>query len=427
MFVGIKMSIIFTNKDKKHQLIKYLLIFMGISGLNTNLIQAQTDSMAHVVNERLKHIEQRLSNDPSLKKNYEDLTFYYGQLLKHRNDSAIHSDFRVSGYVDAYYAHYSDQLPLGAFQKFPTSAPVSNTFGLNMAMVNFQYQNDNLNATLGLHTGDIAKSAWSEKYNYIQEAHVGIKLIKRLWLESGFFRTHLGFESIQPRENIGSTIALTTYYEPYYLSGAKMTYYFKKQWSVQLNAFNGFNSFVAVNGRKTYGLSLAFEANKQLAFSFNSLYSAVSNELAIIRKKRLYNDLYMTYKSKQLILGLEANYGLQSHSKLSDSTQMAMMYSFTIAAKYNVYKSKYFAYSRLEGFNDDHELLTGPVINSNHQLVGVNALGINLGVEYKPKSNAFLRLEARRLQLNNKENIFYNQGHYANTRSEIVSAMGIWF
>lgn len=402
----------------------FSLIILLCSYAITN---AQTDTTAKAIQARLKQIEQHLSSNPILKKNYEDLTFYYSQMMKYRADSLINAGFKVSGYIDAYYATYSDKIPLGTFQKFPTSAPVSNVFGLNMAMVNLQYQNEHLNGTIALHTGDIAKAAWSETYNYIQEAHVGIKLVKRLWLESGFFRTHLGFESIQPRENIGSTIALTTYYEPYYLSGAKLTYYTEKHWSFQVNAFNGFNTFVAVNNKKTYGVSVGYEANKKLAFSFNSLYSDMSAELDVLRKKRLYNDLYMTYKSKKLVLGLEANLGMQSHSKLSDTTQMAWMYSMTVAAKYNLSKSKFFVYARVEGFNDDDEILTGPVLNSYHQLVGINAVGSNLGIEYKPKPNAFLRFEARYIQLKNKENIFLHNGQYSNQRMEMVGSMGVWF
>ncbi|MCB0820682.1 MAG: outer membrane beta-barrel protein [Bacteroidetes bacterium] len=388
---------------------------------------AQDDSTNKTIADRLRQIEKHLSSDPEFRKSYDDLTFYYGQMMKYRADSLLHEGFKISGYVDAYYAYYTDDLPLGAFQKFPTSAPVSNTFGLNMAMVSFQYQNEDLNGTLAVHTGDIARSAWSDKYNFIQEAHMGVRLINRLWLEGGFFRTNLGMESIQPRENIGSTIALTTYFEPYYLSGAKLTYYFKNHWLIQVNAFNGFNSFVEVNGRKSYGISIGYEPNPRLAFSFNSIYSDVSAQFDAVRKKRLYNDLYMTYKSKKLILGVEANFGIQSNTKLADSTQSAIMYSATVAAKYNLYKSKFFVYSRIENFNDDNELLTGPVVNSNHQLVGINAIGANLGFEYKAKPNTFLRLESRYIQLNNKEDIFLYNGNFSNTRWEFVSSMGVWF
>lgn len=400
---------------------------MLLLSICTTLANAQLDTNLISVNSRLKNIEKELTNNPVLKKNYDDLTFYYGQMMKYKSDSMMNAGFKISGYIDAYYAHYSDRLPLGEFQKFPTSAPISNTFGLNMAMVQFQYQNENLNGIISLHTGDIARSAWSVQYNFIQEAHLGVKLMKKLWLESGFFRTHLGFESIQPRENIGSTIALTTYFEPYFLSGAKLTYYINPKVNVMLGAFNGFNSFVAVNSHKTYGISMGYDINKKLSMSFNSLLSNESKSWESYERNRLYSDLYLTYKSKRIILGFESNFGVQTHSMLTDSTKTALMYSITAAAKYKFNNGKYSLYTRGEIFNDNNEILTGPILNSYHQLVGVNAIGFNLGAEYKAKSNTFLRFEGRFIHLKNKENIFNNSTGYSNLRWEWVSAMGVWF
>ncbi|MFM7639608.1 MAG: outer membrane beta-barrel protein, partial [Bacteroidota bacterium] len=389
---------------------------------------SQTDTNALNIQHRLKRIETELTNNPITKKNYEDLTFYYGQMMKNRSDSAsTHSGLKLSGYIDAYSAHYSDEIPLGEFQKFPTAAPISNTFGLNMAMISAQYQAENIVGTVTLHTGDIPRSAWSLQYNAIQEAHVGLKLMSKLWLESGFFRTHLGFESIQPRENIGSTIALTSYFEPYFLSGAKLTYYASDKLHVQTSVFNGFNTFIAVNDRKTYGLSVGYDANKHLSISFNSLYSDMSTMGDALRKKRLYNDIYLTYKSNRLDVGAEANWGIQSHSLLADSNKTASMYSFTIATKYKFLGGKYAVYARGEVFNDDNEILTGPIQNSYHQWVGINATGLNLGVEYKAMANSFLRFEGRHITLKNYEDIFFTNGNFSSQRWEWVASMGVWF
>lgn len=389
---------------------------------------SQTDSNAINIQQRLKRIESELLNNPSTKKNYDDLTFYYSQIMKNRSDSsAMNGGLKISGYIDAYSAYYSDEIALGEFQKFPTSAPVSNTFGLNMAMISAQYQGKNVVGTLTLHAGDIPRSAWSLQYNAIQEAHVGIQLIPKLWLESGFFRTHLGFESIQPRENIGSTIALTTYFEPYFLSGSKLTYYATNKIHFQTSIFNGFNTFVAINDRKTYGFSVGYDANAHVSVSFNSLYSDVSKIGDIMRKKRLYNDLYITYKSRRLDMGVEANYGIQSHARLSDSNQAASMYSFTVATKYKFHGGKFAVYARGEIFNDDNEILTGPIQNSYHQWVGINATGLNMGVEYKVMANSFLRFEGRQISLKNYEDIFFTRGKYSNERWEWVGSMGVWF
>ena len=100
---------------------KRYLLSICIGLLNQHFALAQSDTSTQAVNERLKRIEQALKSDPNLKKNYEDLTFYYGQMMKYRNDSAIQTGFKVSGYVDAYYAHYSDQLPITLF--FSPGAP----------------------------------------------------------------------------------------------------------------------------------------------------------------------------------------------------------------------------------------------------------------------------------------------------------------
>ena len=398
-----------------------ILLFFSICGC----LNAQTDTSN--INVRLKEIETELKSNPLLKKQYDDLTFYYSQVMKSQADSLGNNGFKLTGYLDAYYAHYSDRLPLGAYQKFPTSAPVSDAFGLNMAMLSVQYQNENVSGVLTCHAGDIAASAWSNKYNFIQEAHVGLRLIKKLWLEGGYFRTHLGFESIQPRENIGTSVALTTYYEPYYLSGAKLTYYLNNKLSVQVNAFNGFNTFVAINKKKTYGFTTVYEANKNFIVSFNSLLSNEQPDSVLFSKRRLYNDLYFAYKSKRFNVGFEANFGLQENSDLEDSTKTAYMFSMTLAGKYKIKNDKYSVYARLELFDDRNEILTGPVNNANHQLVGINAFGGNAGIEFKPLSNSYLRFEGRYIHLWNNENIFYNHSKFSNVRMEWIAAMGVWF
>lgn len=53
------------------------------------------------------------------------------------NDST--SKFKISGYADAYYVHYTDSVGTGNYQKFPSISPRSNQFGLNTAQLSFQY------------------------------------------------------------------------------------------------------------------------------------------------------------------------------------------------------------------------------------------------------------------------------------------------
>src|SRR4051812_12115942 len=71
------------------------------------------------------------------------------------------SVFAVSGYIDAYYAHYTDSVGIDEYQKFPSINSRSDAFGLNTAMLTVQYDAEKVRGLISLHYGDIAQSAWS--------------------------------------------------------------------------------------------------------------------------------------------------------------------------------------------------------------------------------------------------------------------------
>lgn len=333
----------------------------------------------------------------------------------------------LSGYVSAYYAYYTDSVGLGKYENFPTSAPISNAFSLNMLMISAKYSSTKLRGTFTLHYGDIPSSAWSSQYNLIQEANIGFKIVKGIWFDAGFFRTHLGVESIQPRENITSSISTVTYYEPYYLSGAKLTFHLSSKFSVQVNAFNGFNTFIETNNTKAFGFSAVYDATDKLSFNFNSLYCDESPDNQLRKQDRLYNNFYFTYKSKRFDLAGEVNYGIQKNSLLSDTTATANILSTLLVARLRLNK-KLSIYSRGEYFKDQNEILTGPVLNEFHKLVGLNLWGVTAGLEVKPIANSYLRFEWRQIQTqDDDEKVFYYNQSYHNQRNEFIAALGFWF
>src|ERR1051326_4059027 len=64
------------------------------------------------------------------------------------------------GYTDVYYAHYTDSVGPGKFQKFPTVSARSNSFGLNILMFTARYDAEKVRAKATLHFGDIPLSTW---------------------------------------------------------------------------------------------------------------------------------------------------------------------------------------------------------------------------------------------------------------------------
>ena len=135
----------------------------------------------------------------------------------------------IGGYVSTYFAYYTDETNNNGFVQVPVMAPRNKEFGLNMALISMQYNSKNVRGNFGLHFGDIPKAIWPTELNMIQEANGGFRIYKGLWLDAGIFRSHIGVESTQPRENITSSISLVNNYEPYYFSGAKLTYVVNKK------------------------------------------------------------------------------------------------------------------------------------------------------------------------------------------------------
>jgi len=355
-----------------------------------------------------------------------DLTFSGTKINPYRLEYDSSGKVTFSGYLDTYYAIYHDSAGPGGFSKFPTIAPRNKQFGLNIVQVSARYSSDNFRGTVTLFGGDCPQSSWSPYLNFVQEANAGFRIMKNLWFDAGFFRTHIGLESIQPRENMSMSLATTTYFEPYFMSGAKLTWQHSEKLAIQVNVFNSFNQFIETNRNKALGFSVSYSPNSKSSLTFSSINSDESPDSARIKKARTYNNLCYTLKSNKWLLGMEANFGLQTNTTLTEKNHTAMMISALVAGKYRT-SHKWATYGRCEVYSDPDEILTGPLSNKDHALVGLDLLGFTHGWEYKPIPNSYFRIESRYLQTRKSETIFYFNNAYRNFRTELILGLGIWF
>ena len=434
-----------TNEDyiQTGQILKVVIL------PKTKPIETEENKFQNLITEKIKYIETIIKDSINYRNKLEAIN--YDSLVKRFANYTKKSDYntnlaldgtriterddkfdstgqlKISGYVSTYFAYYNDSVGNGNYEAFPTSAPLNNTFSLNMLMINAKYNTNKLRGNFTLQYGDIPLSAWSNKYNLIQEANAGFKLFKGTWIDAGFFRTHIGVESIQPRENITTSIATVTYYEPYYLSGAKLTFNLSPKFSIQFNAFNGFNTFVETNKSKAFGFSALYDISDQLSLNFNTLYSEDSPDDQTRKQERIYNNFYITFKSKYVDWAAEFNYGIQQNSVLTNLTQQAEIYSTLLVTKIR-FSKKMAIYGRGEYYNDMNQILTGSILNEYKQQIGLHLWGATGGLEFKPIANAYLRTEFRRIEtLETNQKIFYYNKKYNNIRDEIIIALGFWF
>ncbi len=332
---------------------------------------------------------------------------------------------KISGYVDAYYAYYTDSVGDGNYQKFPSVSPRSDQFGLNTAQLTAQYDAEKARGIITVHFGDIPKSAWSGTHTAIMEAHAGIRLCKKVWLDAGFFRTHFGTEGLLPKENFTSSVSVNTFYEPYFEAGARVVYAPNGKLTFNIYALNGYNLYEDNNHKKSLGTLITYALGEKGNIGYSNYIGDDSPTGDTVSHLRANQNLFFNYQVKKLKIQIGGDYCTQQHSDTTGK-KSAVMYSGVLSLKYQL-KEKVAFYARGEMFNDPQGFMSGVMTDKKNNLTGFKLWGATLGAEYKPTDNSYLRLEGRQLQMDKEQEIFHWGKKNVTSRMEVLVNLGISF
>ena len=330
-----------------------------------------------------------------------------------------------SAYVDGYYGFYTDSVGDDNYQKFPSVSPRSS-FGLNTAMLTAQYDGQKIRGIVTLHFGDVPRSTWSSTLNAVMEAHAGLRLCKKLWLDAGLFRTHFGTEGLLPRENFTSSVSVGTFYEPYYEAGARLSYSPNDKLAVNLYALNGYGLYEDNNRKKSIGLLVTYALGDKGNVGYSNYTGDDTPTGDSVAHLRIHNNVFVNYQIRNLKIQVGADYCLQQNADVETGQKQATMQSALASLKYNCGKN-ISPYARVELFNDPDGFMSGVIEDRNSKLTGLKLWGVTAGVEYKPTENSYLRLEGRQLQMDADQTIFRWDGGARSRRFEVTSNIGVWF
>jgi putative OmpL-like beta-barrel porin-2 len=182
----------------------------------------------------------------------------------------------VTGFVDLYYS-YNFNRPADHANFFPgagTTAKRDDEFAINLAQVDFIVAPKPVGVHIAagygnsmevVHAAEVDGVATSPGIwqNIVQasleyQANVG----RGLLLEAGLYPSHIGFETLQSKDDWNYTRSWEAEFSPYYQMGVKLAYPLGERWSAQLHFLNGWQVIADNNRGKTLGWQFAYAGDK---------------------------------------------------------------------------------------------------------------------------------------------------------------------
>jgi hypothetical protein len=345
-------------------------------------------------------------------------------------------------YADGYYSYYTNANSV-TYQVHDAIGAFHNNFGLNIGQLTSSFDSDRLRGVLTAHFGDIPQIAWSGSYRYLQEANAGVRLAKGLWLDMGFFKTHVGTESFLPKDNHMSIITLGTFYGPFYQSGARLSYDTESEWHFEAHVINGYNLHIDNNEYKTFGLLVSHPFSDHMYLSYSAM-AGQENVGQLQDGFLIYQNIYtnLEYDKVDFQIGLDVS--MADNWKTGQGWLDHPLIAGLATMKYHI-NEKFSASLRAEIFSDEssiNSMRLSPVVDplSGTSIapssIGMTIYGGTVGLEYQPIDAGFFRIESRMLYDPNATTSVFPKGFKAdqvgvnpmlNSRLQLIATAGIYF
>lgn len=331
-------------------------------------------------------------------------------------------EVKLGAFVETYIATDNSKEIIENGQTFRPFAHISgreNEFGLNVAQLTGTISwNNAIRGKVTIHAGDIM----AQTYNFqaIQEANIGVCVSENMWIDAGYFLTHIGSESLMPKDNWFSSHSLiTAHAEPYFQSGVKGSYS-GEQLSFALMILNGFGIFNENNDNKTFGWSVGFNPSKDISLGYNAI---IGNESPLNSKANtlfLNNINFEFHPMSNLDLKGQIDILMQDIPDVSKpgETKSGTFIGFAAQGRYHL-TEKIRAMLRLAYGTNDDGIVGG---------VSKNFLDASLGGEYKPSPFSYVRLEGRMISFDEEtgKTFIDSDGKATNSRMELILTFGVW-
>ena len=304
----------------------------------------------------------------------------------------------VEAYLDVYYVgNIGGTIPTSHTYEFQSNSPYINQVRVNMFDLDIQYENRWARATADIRFGDqpqlLAGNTTAEWINYIHELSLGFRIYKGLWFDCGYLESLVGVESTRPVDNLLSTCTVGSYYEPSTLLGAALSFTTPdKKWEFIGWAGNPFTVPFGQNHHVMFGFDINWNPTNDLTVSYNNALGNTAAQGASFNRYYFFNNLFAKWDpAPRWNLIAQADLAFKrTESKVSDSVKGGLMASGLIGAKY-WFHPKFSLALRGEMFYDPENILIGDSFTGQTNQFMI--FGCSAGIEFKPFSDAYIRLQ----------------------------------
>jgi hypothetical protein len=307
--------------------------------------------------------------------------------------------FTFGFYIDSYYnATLNNPQDTSNLVPYSANCPVQDQIRLNVAALEFYYNDEKVRGKLVLQYGDapnLLASPNSQWIKTIRQANFGFRIVKNLWVDFGYIFNPVGYESMWPVINQVSFVTIGGYFEPGSVLGAKISYKLNDKLNFGFMIGDPFSLAYANNTRMAGIFFLNYLPLKNLGITYNNFFGNQALYGTEPENNLLYNNIILTWSPfKSLDLVGQFDFAGQTNSTMPpDSTKIAGMYSGFLQARYSFLK--FFAVTaRYETLDDPNGFLTGINLNT---MRGLRTNGFSISLEYKPVSFGYMRVGYRYL------------------------------
>jgi putative OmpL-like beta-barrel porin-2 len=298
----------------------------------------------------------------------------------------------VGGFVDTYIA-WDFSRPHSFDRSYTTQPARHSEFNVNLAFLEARVDGPRVRGRLALQAGTSVQSNYAgeprigavsgpEVSRFLQEATVGVRVARPVWVDAGVFFSHIGQESWISRDNPVYSRSLIADYTPYYSAGVRGVWQATSRLTVQLHIINGWQIISENNEAKSAGLRIEYAPSTTLLLGYANF---VGNELpdSVPAQTRVFNQAFAR-------IGAPAPTGTAAWVTVDYGTQDGNnWYGFALVARHP-FSARVAVNGRLERYADPHQVIVASLGSG-----GFEASGASLGLDVTTPGGVVWRTELR--------------------------------